>query len=82
MSALEASCAGIPMILSNVGGCPELIDKNGILTNNTEDDIRTALDIIINDYDTFLKQAQENKQKFDINKMALKYKELILNDIR
>lgn len=34
ISAIEAMSAGLPLILSNVGGCPELILNNGILVDN------------------------------------------------
>ena len=34
ISAIEAMSAGLPLILSNVGGCPELIKNNGVLVDN------------------------------------------------
>lgn len=41
----EALCCGTPVIASNVGGLPELIDKNnGILISNYEEDIIKAVD--------------------------------------
>ncbi|EAM8641906.1 glycosyltransferase, partial [Salmonella enterica] len=43
MSALEAHTAGIPLLLSNVGGCYELIEKNGLLVKNNECDINDKL---------------------------------------
>lgn len=44
MSALEAASAGLPIILSNVGGCNELIitennNSNGFTFNNTVQDL-------------------------------------------
>lgn len=46
MSALEAKAAGVPLLLSDVGGCGELLDTsvpNGLLCNNDPDEIFTAI---------------------------------------
>jgi glycosyltransferase involved in cell wall biosynthesis len=43
MSAIEAMSAGLPLILSNVGGCPELIKDNGILVENNVESITNAI---------------------------------------
>jgi glycosyltransferase involved in cell wall biosynthesis len=43
LSALEAMSSELPIILSDVGGCFELIDKNGILVKNNLDDIKKAI---------------------------------------
>ncbi len=50
MSGLEAHTAAIPLLLSNVGGCFELIEGNGLLVDNTECDIESKLDKIFDDY--------------------------------
>jgi glycosyltransferase involved in cell wall biosynthesis len=39
ISAIEAMSSGLALILSNVGGCPELINNNGILVENSVDSI-------------------------------------------
>lgn len=77
MSALEASCAGIPMILSDVGGCCEVIDNNGVLTKNTEEDVQRALELIVDNYNIYLDSANRNKDKFNINSVSEKYREII-----
>ena len=48
MSALEAKAHGLPLLLSDTGGCHELIDDgNGILCNNTPSSIRDSLHKLI-----------------------------------
>jgi len=52
MSALEAKAHGLPLLLSDAGGCHELIDNgNGILCNNTIDSIRQSLNLLITNMD-------------------------------
>lgn len=60
LSALEGMSSGLPIILSDVGGCSELIDGNGILVKNNIDEIKNA---IIN--------TISNKNKFSINSIEL-----------
>lgn len=43
LSALEAMSSGLPIILSNVGGCFELIDENGFLVENDVSEIKDAI---------------------------------------
>lgn len=43
LSALEAMSSGMPIILSDVGGCFELIDENGILVKNDINLIKEAI---------------------------------------
>ena len=57
LSALEAMSSGLPIILSDVGGCFELINENGILVKNNVDEIKKA---IINLH--FLKIEMQNIQ--------------------
>lgn len=79
MSAIEACTAGLPMILSDVGGCFEIIDgNNGVLINNDKDELKSALDLISEQYSFFYGAAREQKHKFDINKFRNKYKSIIL----
>lgn len=53
LSALEAMSVGLPIVLSNVGGCNELVFNNGYLVNNDIEDIRKKLIKCINNKDLF-----------------------------
>lgn len=44
MSAIEAMSAGLPLVLSNVGGCPELINENGFLVENNVQSIINGIE--------------------------------------
>lgn len=78
MSALEAHNAGIPLLMSDVGGCKELVDGNGLLVSNNEKDIEDKLLRIINEYDCYFSQAQSQNEKFEFNNYIHQYKEIIL----
>lgn len=79
MSGLEAHTAGIPLLLSNVGGCYELIEGNGLLVQNTEADISDKLNELFKNYEYIHSQASVSTSKFDINNYAHLYKQIILN---
>ena len=79
MSGLEAHTAGIPLVLSNVGGCSELIEGNGLLIVNTEQDIERSIISIFDNYDDFLRNSREVKGKFVFDSYADEYKKLILD---
>lgn len=69
MSALEAASAGLPMLLSDVGGCSELIDDlnpNGILYNNDIESLSDSLKMLINDYPTYEHFAEQQKGRFSL----------------
>ena len=69
LSALEAMSAGLPLVLSNVGGCSELVQGNGVLVDNTVEDIERAIQICTDNYKQFSKNSKilfENT--FDLNK--------------
>lgn len=78
MSALEAASAGIPLLLSNVGGCSELITGNGALVENDVDAIKQKIEFIIKNYMDFKCEALRCSEDFDINKAFNRYKELYL----
>lgn len=59
MSALEAMSVGLPLLLSNVGGCCELIDGNGVLTENNIKDIKTSLKKIIKGKEEMMQKSIE-----------------------
>ncbi|HCN5210433.1 TPA: glycosyltransferase, partial [Escherichia coli] len=65
MSALEAHTAGIPLLMSDVGGCKELVSGNGLLVSNDEKDIERKLRKIIDEYDCYFLCSQADKNKFE-----------------
>ena len=77
ISAIEAMSAGLPLILSNVGGCPELIKDNGVLVNNDIDSITKAIQEIKNNY-TSCKQntIAFYNSNFNLNNVKNKYMDL------
>ena len=69
MSALEAASVGLPMLLSDVGGCSELIDEhnpNGILYQNTPESLTAALKTLIRDYRMYENYAEEKKDRYSL----------------
>lgn len=79
MSGLEAHTAGIPLLMSNVGGCSELIDGNGMLVENNESDLEEKLLEIIKNYEKFFQCAQESRKTFDFDEHEERYREIILH---
>lgn len=57
LSALEAMSAGLPLVLSNVGGCSELIKNNGSLVSNSPDSIKIGIVECINNMKNFSEQS-------------------------
>lgn len=82
MSAIESGSAGLPMILSNVGGCHELIYtenniSNGVLINNNEKDLIDALNTINNNYSDYLHFSQKIRVNYNIENIIQDYINLI-----
>ncbi|QPW26370.1 glycosyltransferase [Edwardsiella ictaluri] len=86
MSALEAAASGVPILLSDVGGCSELITlmnngcSNGELFSNDISSLRCKLGAVLLEYDKYFSSAQVVSGCFDINNLAEKYIELIEGD--
>ena len=59
ISGIEAMSAGLPLILSNVGGCPELINGNGVLVENNIEAIQKAIENVITNYTQYQQQSVE-----------------------
>ena len=62
VSIMEAMCFGIPVIATNVGGMPEIVnDKNGILmvNNPSAEDISSALLTLANDKSMYRRLASK-----------------------
>ena len=82
MSAIEAGSAGLPLILSDVGGCSELIyysnnKSNGLLIKNNVDNLSETLTEMSINYMTYYKCAQNMRDKFNINSISHEYIKLI-----
>lgn len=82
MSAIEAGSAGLPLILSDVGGCSELIyssdgKSNGLLMNNDVDNLLKALTEISENYLAYYNCAQNTRYQFNIESVATEYIKLI-----
>lgn len=75
ISALEALSAGLPVMLSNVGGCPELVEDNGILVKNEEIAIQRGIELMCRNFYEYKKHA---RSFFDSNHNLFLKKELYL----
>lgn len=82
LSAIEAMSAGLPLVLSNVGGCPELIDGNGILVENTIDSISNGLRNVIKNREKYAKKSLTLYEKYyNLTNNAFIYKNYYFNVI-
>jgi len=83
LSTLEAMSSGLPIILSDVGGCFELIDENGILVKNNVDEIKSAIINTISNKENFSKKSIKlfnNNYNLELNKdVYLDYYKDMLN---
>ncbi|MER1860411.1 glycosyltransferase [Proteus mirabilis] len=77
MSAIEAGSAGVPLLLSNVGGCSELIHNNGIIFENNIDSLLNAIQKILNNYHYYYQNSSSYKSIFHINTSKQHYMNLI-----
>jgi len=62
LSALEAMSSGLPLVLSNVGSCYELIYNNGVLVKNNINEIEKALNNCVDNLD---KYSENSKKLFN-----------------
>ncbi|EHV5552245.1 glycosyltransferase [Vibrio vulnificus] len=81
MSVLEAGAAGIPLFLSNVGGCPELITSNGVLTENDITDVSKNLDLFIGELNKYNESARKLSDFYKMESCKEKYDEFLLNEV-
>ncbi len=75
LSAIEAMSAGLPLVLSNVGGCPELIKENGVLVENNISDISNGIIECINNIGVYSKNS---KNLFDTEFDLMKNKSIYI----
>ncbi len=84
LSALEAMSSKLPIILSDVGGCFELIDENGILVKNNIDEIKNAIINTISNNNKFSEKSLKlfnNSYNLELNRNSyINYYEDISND--
>jgi len=74
LSAIEAMSCGMPLILSNVGGCSELISGNGILVENNTEDIESAISQSSDQIKTYGRRSKTLfKNRFNLEKNKHKY---------
>jgi len=59
MSALEAMSAGLPLVLSAVGGCSALISGNGALVSNDIDSIKDGVKDVLQNYAVYGERSAE-----------------------
>lgn len=82
LSALEAMAGGAPVIATNVGGLPEIVDNgvNGFMGNvgDTTQMAQYAIDILKDEtvFQQFRANARLQAEKFDISNIVPQYEEL------
>lgn len=85
LAALEALASSVPVITTNVGGLPEVVDHgvNGFLSNvgDTEDMAKNAINLLsdLEKLNEFKENAKEKALKFDIHNVLPIYEKLYID---
>ena len=80
MTILEAASYGIPCVVPNVGGIPEIVNDghNGVIYNNRDAmEIIGSINEIIGDYSTYSHNAYEESLKYSFESIKSKWDELL-----
>lgn len=79
-AVIEAQACGLPCIVANTGGLPELVnDKNGYVVN-TPQETTNAINELLNNKQTYLKKAMgayQNSKKYDFKHFKQAWQEVI-----
>lgn len=74
LSALEALAQGLPVVVSNVGGCPELVDDCGVVVENTVEAIRAGIEDCRLNHPHYARQARNHfTRHFDLHHRTPEY---------
>lgn len=84
LSALEAMSSGLALLLSNVGGCPELVAGNGELVENNAASIAAGINGCVNNLQKYKKRSWSYFiEKYDLEtnrSVYLNYYQSIINN--
>lgn len=76
-AAVEGMSFGLPLILTDVGSCSELIEDNGVLINVNEDDLKCAMEEVASNSGLRLKYSKNSsnlyKRLFTTEQMCLEH---------
>ena len=70
IAAQEAMGAGLPIVLTDVGGCKDLISDNGILIKPTFDELKNAIKYV-NNNKKLLQKWGNNSRKYFLNNFTI-----------
>lgn len=86
IAATEALCAALPIIITDVGGCKDLIEDNGILIRPTQNDITKGIKYFterLNDLENMGSRSRRlYLENFTIRHMLDRYFEMISQDVQ
>ncbi len=64
IAAIEAMRCGLPLVLTDVGGCRELIDGNGLITQSDNDSLEIAIREVSKDTGILREYAKKSRELF------------------